>query len=117
MSLGGMKESSRIATPSIANCIGSEYQYTLLQPYVYDYTIEYGREGSQIHTCTTGWPNEWNRPAGICNKSIGNRKARFTCNTIHEVGKPATILESIKDYTSRTCFAGNLWVDGKILKK
>ena len=82
-----MKESSRVATPSIANCIENTYQYTLLQPYTYNYTVEYGGESSQTQNCTAGWPNEWNRPAGMCDKDIGNRKARFTCNTTHEVGK------------------------------
>jgi hypothetical protein len=112
-----MKESSRIATPSIANCMASQYQYTLLQPYTYTYTVNYGYDDSSYSTCTAGWPEEWNRSAGICNKDIGNRTPRFTCNTPHEVGKGTTILESIRDYTSRTCFAGTLWVDGKSLKK
>lgn len=47
-----MKESSRITTPSIASCIGNQYQYTLLQPYTYSYTVAYGSEGAQTQTCT-----------------------------------------------------------------
>lgn len=56
-SLGGMKESSRISNPSIANCIDQQYQYTLLQPYIKKYKSddEYGPPFYSV-----AFPFEWN---------------------------------------------------------
>jgi hypothetical protein len=116
-SLWGMKESSRITTPSIANCINSKYQYTLLQPYKYTYTVDYWVDASQTQLCTAWWPDEWNRPAWYCGQDIGNRTPRFTCNTTHIVWTWSSISESLRDYTTGNCLSWELWVDGKALKK
>ena len=56
--LGGMKESSRISNPSIANCIDSNYQYSLLQPYLRTYNDD-GFFRSQRYTIA--YPDEWNQ--------------------------------------------------------
>ncbi len=110
-----MKESSRILTPSIANCIDPTYQYTLLQPYTYTYTVSDGSDLGST-TCTAGWPNEWNKSAGSCDRDIGNRTPQFTCNTVHEVGIATPILSSITEYETRSCFAGAISIDQKVVK-
>lgn len=87
-SLGGMKETERISAPSIADCLGSTYQYTLLQPSLYNY-IEYSCGGMDIScatNCRWAYPEEWNRPSGFCPKVSQTNTPRFTCLTAHQNG-------------------------------
>jgi hypothetical protein len=108
-SLGWMKESSRIANPSIANCIEPGYQYTLLQPFLTTYRDD---DFFRSRTYTVAWPNEWNI-GGVYN---GGSSPRFTCNTQHQVGSAISIATSITEYSSRTCFVGNLYLNGSLLR-
>lgn len=39
-SLGGMRETTRLKNPSLADCQTSGYQYGLLTPYTYEYIAE-----------------------------------------------------------------------------
>lgn len=36
---GGMKETTRLPNPSLADCMGNTFQYTLLQPHTFAYDI------------------------------------------------------------------------------
>ncbi len=105
-----MKESSRISNPSIANCIAPTYQYTLLQPFLRTYTEDNGYNSSQ--TYTVAWPDEWN-VRGIYN---GSTVPRFTCNTTHQVDVTVPLEKSMREYSTRTCFAGSIFLNGQVLK-
>ena len=105
-----MKESSRVSNPTIANCIDPKYQYTLLQPFLKTY--QESDDSFWSRTYSVAWPDEWNI-GGIYN---GSTPPRFTCNTQHQVGGAIPIVQSITEYTSRTCFAGKLYLNGQVMK-
>ncbi len=117
-SLGWMKESSRIDNPSIANCIDSKYQYTLLQPHIITYSSN--NYFSTSYSYSVAFPTEWNQFVWG-NWYYGNGvnlgvTPRFTCNTVHEVAAPIDFATSLSEYTSRACFAGSVYLDGWIVK-
>jgi hypothetical protein len=110
-----MKETPRFSPPSISDCIDQKYQYTLATPYKYTYPVEYGE--SMSYTCNSGSPKEWTIPSGLCSDDLGNRTPRYSCITNHtvesDIPKFATVLDA---YMYRTCYAGTLNIDGKIIQ-
>ncbi len=50
-SLGGMIETTRLSTPSLADCMGTKYQYSLKSPYKYQYTVSVPGEVDTAYTC------------------------------------------------------------------
>jgi hypothetical protein len=106
-----MKETTRFSPPSLRDCIEpSRNQYMLLQPYIYTYIVTDFADTQ--YTCNAGYPDEWNRPNGICPKDIGTRTPRFTCLTNHTVAPTPSLGLSLTNYTSRPCVVGTLKVDG-----
>jgi hypothetical protein len=60
-SLGGMKETTRLTPPSLQDCLDTRYQYTLLQPFIYQYSEEvYCQDSTCTVTCEAAYPDEWN---------------------------------------------------------
>lgn len=47
-----MRETTRLKNPSLADCSSSEYQYGLLQPYIYEYQYEYDLVNGMTSDCT-----------------------------------------------------------------
>lgn len=86
-SLGGMKESSRIDNPSIANCINPKYQYVLTQPHTINYTSY-----NSYSQYSVVFPSEWNH---AFNGFLNVTNPRFTCNTTHEITAPIDLATSI----------------------
>lgn len=39
-----MRETNRLKNPSLADCQNTGYQYALLAPYTYEYTVDVGDE-------------------------------------------------------------------------
>lgn len=114
--LSGMKETSRLSNPSIADCQGSKYQYALLAPYTYNYTYTESLEVDRTYNCTTGWPKEWNT-GGSCADSLGPTPPRYSCLTEHELlPKIPTLAESMSDYTTQSCLVGSVFLDGKAVQ-
>mgnify|MGYP003441317717 FL=1 len=101
-----MKESSRIDSPSIANCIDLKYQYTLVQPYAIPYKVIESPNDIPVEY-KVAFPNEWNQYSYDANGGTYNgiTSLRFTCHTLHQVGAPISVTSSISEYDSRPCFA------------
>lgn len=94
-----MKETTRLKNPSLADCDVDNYQYALLAPYTY--TIS---DPISLASQTVKWPTEWNRTSKI---------PRYTCLTQHDVlPSVPSLAKSFEDYDARTCFVGNVYVDG-----
>ncbi|MBX9808982.1 hypothetical protein K2X92_01155, partial [Candidatus Gracilibacteria bacterium] len=115
-SMGGMKETTRLSNPSIKNCIDTPYQYTILQPYLRSYSDSIWGSRSR----TVAYPDEWNKGG----KSM-TTSPRFTCiDPVHSGplpiplrGGPISLEASISEYSTRSCFAGKVFVDGVVVKQ
>jgi hypothetical protein len=109
-----MKETARMGDPSVSNCTGNTYQYTLQQPRTYTYSA-----GSILGTiantnnCTAAYPNEWNRGGGMCPKVTVTPTPRFTCLTAHNSWVGNTSLAGGFAQYGNPCTYGNLKIDGQ----
>lgn len=75
-----MKESNRVSTPSLTNCTDNSYQYALLQPYIFSYSVHYHDDSDWI--CNSAWPGEWTANSSNC-KTRTTETPRYTCLTEH----------------------------------
>lgn len=110
-SLEGMKETKRLTPLSPTDCTTNRYQYTLLQPYRYTY---YQGDYLSHSSCTGNWPNEWNNGGSFCNATA--KTPRFTCvtNQVVDTNVP-DLAKSLTEYATRSCFAGSISLDGKVI--
>ncbi len=110
-SLEGMKETKRLTPLSPTDCTTNRYQYTLLQPYKYTY---YQGDYLSSSSCSGNWPNEWNNSGQFC--SAMAKTPRFTCvtNQVVDTNIP-DLAKSLIEYSTRSCFAGSIFLDGKII--
>jgi len=97
-----MKETPRFANPSLADCSVDSYQYSLLEPYTYTITDEFG------NSRTIKWPTEWNGTS---------KDPRYSCLTQHDsLASIPDLPKSLADYESQTCFVGGVHIDGTSVK-
>jgi hypothetical protein len=114
-SLGWMKETNRFSPPSVSDCLNKNNQYLLRSPYKYTYTYDQGESSS--YSCTTWFPTEWTKSSGLCQNDIGNRVPKYSCLTEHEiVNDIPSFSQAVADYSSRTCYAWDLILDGAKIK-
>jgi hypothetical protein len=115
-SLAGMKETTRLPSPSIENCISPTYQYTLLDPHTYEYKItnSSGPNPWEEYLCNWAYPDEWSTSGRICNKQKLTDSPRFTCLTEHTYWPSGLSLSDAEgSYTSTPCLYGTISIDGR----
>jgi hypothetical protein len=112
-----MKETTRLSPPSLSNCLDATYQYTLLQPFIYEYLEEtYCFDSTCSTTCNAAYPDEWNIAGGFpCLKRPGTTTPRFTCLTELTTGTTVTNLATAIAGYSTACTYGTISIDGRYL--
>ena len=108
-SLGGMIETKRLSTPSIADCSSASYQYTLRAPDITMGQIEVGGgESGYTVDCKTAFPNEWNRESSRTCQNSAIPKPRYTCisqNEGYTGTTPLTIPQVKLAYKEKPCYS------------
>lgn len=126
-SLGGMKETTRVDPASVLDCMTSEYQYALREPWEYEYPNP-DSEGYP-NPCVDIFPLEWssvNRYGKVsifwsCGSRLAKHPPRYTCITEHDIlDSIPQFSESIVQYdqkkSKKGCYAGSLYLDGSKVK-
>jgi hypothetical protein len=104
-----MKETTRIPEASVESCTSQAFQYTLLQPHLYAYTVDDWK--GDTHSCEGAFPDEWSRPSGRCPQYKLTNNPRFTCITNHRFGSMGSSLQTaLNAYTPGTY--GTITING-----
>jgi len=111
VSIGWMKETTRLPAASIADCTNERYIYALRNPEILHVNVFNRLGGTQ--QCLVGVPSEWNTGIWACSWLVGNKTPRYTCISQNEslVNIPS-FAESLDKFTHSTCLSGSVYLDG-----
>jgi hypothetical protein len=112
--LAGMKETTRLPNPSLADCTWNNFQYTLLEPHTFTYDInDFWSYNGWTYTCNGAYPLEWTNSSSTCANIALTNTPKFTCNTVHTSYPGGGSIDAAMATYNAPCYYGSLMIDGK----